>query len=698
VKQLGSRWAAATLLALILLIFALFLALGLPPRAATNTTKGTVQVGFTSTISLPNSGQLFQRMLLNVIAVRLNPSTDATVSDANGGWQEIPAPAGVGAFSTVGVVTTGITSGGNFGPSGTTFEVGQGRSELQIELNLLQDQAQILNSASIPAKTYHHIELLLDKNNPGNFVTLCGQATPRGEGCIVYPSQLSDPSSLILVPGTINFQVSRGAVTPLVLNIDPGIQGVPVSSTDSVIINPTISLVPNQVIGGVPGNPEFGVVSGTVTNPGNKQTVTAELSGTNQIIAVITPQADGSYVLNLPAVAGGTSYDLYASAKGRSTEVASGIVLFPGQQAARSPLDFTETDQTSQSIAGKVTDACSGVGVPAATLQMLVPDPAISPAPDCAAIPAVGCVVVGSATTDDSGHFPMPGNGQAAAPFSIMAGNLNYTLNVSASGYNAGQLAVAPIGNGLGCPSSGFSGNSCSIALERGEIDATVALPGANNGPTLNVLIMAEQTGTNNVQGVGMASIPSGSTQSNPVPIFVPDNSAPLNPIAAFDFFGTVQDLFGTSTNAVPQRDSGHTLTVSAAVPGSGKCPAAPAGITLTGFTCVGHGSVAGTVTGADANTVVVLANDGVDLMQQAVPSSGVNAGQFSFCAPADPAAAYTLQHFEAQPDGTLVAAGTATAVTLPVPTAIPTPCSGICGNTSTTCSLCNGLTNSNIQ
>jgi len=292
----------------------------------------------------------------------------------------------------------------------------------------------------------------------------------------------------------------------------------------------------------------------------------------------------------------------------------------------------------------------------------------------------------------------MPGNGKAAAPFSITPSNQSYTVNVSASGYNPGQLAVSPVGNGLGCPNSGFGGNNCSIQLERGEIDATVALSGTNTGPTLNVLIMAEQSGTNRVQGVGMASIPNGSSQSQPVPIFVPDNSAALNPIAAFDFFGTVQDLFGTSTNAVPEKDTGHAISVLANVAGSAKCPAAPTVAAMTGFDCVGHGSVAGTVTGADANTVVVMANNGVQLMQQAVPSSGVNAGQFGFCAPADPAAAYTLQHFEAQPDGTLTAVGTATAVTLPVPTAIPTPCSGICGNTSTSCSLCNGLTNANIQ
>jgi len=329
---------------------------------------------------------------------------------------------------------------------------------------------------------------------------------------------------------------------------------------------------------------------------------------------------------------------------------------------------------------------------------MLMPDPSITPTPDCTASPPIGCVVIGSATTDEVGHYPFPGNGQVPAPFSITPTGQSYTVNVSASGYNPGQLTVSPVGGQLGCPTSGFPSNACSIDLERGEVEATVALPAANNtGAALNVLIMAEQSGTNNVQSVGMATIQPGSAQSASVPIFVPDNSAPLKPLASLDFFGTVQDLFGTTSNAAPEKDSGHSIAFVAGVGGSGKCPATPAAVTLTGFSCTGHGSVAGTVAGSDANTVVVLASSGVQLMQQSVASSGTNAGQFAFCAPADPAAAYTLQRFEAQPDGSLAPAGTAAAVALPTPVAIPTPCSGICGNTSSGCSLCSGLTNANL-
>ena len=698
-KQLGSQRVAVTLLAPVLLIFALLFVSGSPPRAATGTTKGTVEVGFTSTISLPNSGKLFQRILLNVVAVRLNPSTAATVSESDPQWQVIPAPAGVGASAATGVVNTAISSGGNFGPNGGIVEVGQGRSEIQIELNLLQNQAQLLNSAKIPAKTYHHIELLLDPDTPGNFVTLCGQGTPRGEGCIVYPAVLGTPNSPILVQGTVDFEVSRGATVPLVLNVDPGIKAVPISSTDSVTINPTITVVPNQSIGSVPGNPEFGLVSGAVTNPGKNETVTAELTGTNQIVASVATQSSGSYALYLPAAPapGGTTYDFYASAKGRTTEVASGVKvgpLLPGQQAQ---LNFSPVTVPSQSVSGRVVDECStGASIPAATLQTLVPDPMITPTPDCTASPPTGCVVIASATTDENGHYPLPGNGQVPAPFSITPSGQSYTVNVSASGYNPGQLAVSPVGGQLGCPTSGFPNNACSIRLERGEIEATVALP-ATTGPTLNILIMAEQSGTNNVQSVGMATIFAGSAQSAPVPIFVPDNSAPLKPIASFDFLATVQDLFGTSSNAAPEKDTGHSIAVLAGVGGSSKCPATPAAVTLTGFSCVGHGSVAGTVAGPDATTVVVLANGGVQLMQEAVASSGTNAGQFGFCASADPAAAYTLQRFETQPDGSLVPAGTATAVTLPTPAAIPTPCGGICGNTSSGCSLCTGLTNANL-
>ena len=133
-KQLSSQRVAVTLLGPVLLIFALLFLSGSPPRAATGTsTKGTVEVGFTSTISLPNSGQLFQRILLNVVSVRVNPATAVTVAEDDPRWEVVPAPAGVGAFSSSGIVSTAISTGGNFGPNGGVVEVGQGRSEMVLD-------------------------------------------------------------------------------------------------------------------------------------------------------------------------------------------------------------------------------------------------------------------------------------------------------------------------------------------------------------------------------------------------------------------------------------------------------------------------------------------------------------------------------------------------------------------------------------
>lgn len=188
------------------LFLALSILIALPPGYAF-ATKGVVQVAFTSTASPTNSTELFQSMVLNVIGVRLNP-TAGSVSETDKKWQLIPAPGGI---------------------SGTNV-TGQGRTELAVDLASTQGVAQILNTVKIPPKTYAHIELVLDPQNPGNFVPLCGNAQPRGEGCISYPAKLANPNTPIQVQGTVSFVVptpttSLPPTIPLVLNIDPGDRG-----------------------------------------------------------------------------------------------------------------------------------------------------------------------------------------------------------------------------------------------------------------------------------------------------------------------------------------------------------------------------------------------------------------------------------------------------------------------------------------
>jgi hypothetical protein len=697
------------LLGPILVTLALAFMTSAPPEAANAPSgKGTVEVGFTASFNpangTGNTPQSYQRILFNVIAMRLNPSTADVVGEDDPKWQVIGAPAGVGTSNPFGVISTGQSFGGAFGPNGSVIAIGQGRSEVQIELNRLQDQAIILNSALIPGQTYHHIELVLDPNNPATFVPLCAGGT-RGEGCITYSATLLNPNNPILVPSPVTFNLAKKAIVPLVLNIDPGIQAPPFTSSDLVTINPVITVVPQSSAG---FNQALGLVSGTVKNPGQKETVTAEVAGTDQIIAsvVVQPKSGNSatYSLNLPAPLNGTPllYDLYASAQARSMELAPNVPVVAGQQSTRNPLNFIAKKIPSQSISGKIADACDGTGIQSATLQLLKAIPTISPAPDCTKNPALGCVVIATASTDDTGRYPFPGNTNATPPFDLVPSGSNYTLKISAPGYNSTTLQVKPESGVLRCTSSGFPNNACSANLERGEIDATVALNSTNNGPALNVLLVAEEAGTNRVRNVAMATIRSGESATlKPVPIIVPDREAVSDPVKDFDVFGEVQDLFGTPANAAPQRATGHSITVTALVPGSPKCPApgtAPAA-TLTGFSCVGHGSISGKIIGADDLSVVVLASNGIQLMQTPVaPNGSVNAGQFSFCAPADSAAGYTLQHFERQPDATLSPVpGAPASITLvaPTPFATPTPCQSICNPglpfPPNTCFLCVG-------
>ena len=67
----------------------------------------------------------------------------ALTSDADSKWQTIPVPAGVGASSGVGTVQTGANFGGNFGPNGSVIGIGEGRSEIQVDMYALQLVTQI---------------------------------------------------------------------------------------------------------------------------------------------------------------------------------------------------------------------------------------------------------------------------------------------------------------------------------------------------------------------------------------------------------------------------------------------------------------------------------------------------------------------------------------------------------------------------
>jgi hypothetical protein len=636
--------------------------------------KGTVQVAFTSTATPANSIQLFQSMVLNVIGVRVNP-TSGTVSEADKKWQLIPPIGG--------------TSG--------KVKKGQGRIELAVDLASTQNLAQVLNSIKIPAQTYHHIELVLDPQNPGNFVPLCGTVQPRGEGCISYPATLLNPNVPIQVQGTVSFDVVQNATAPMVLSIDPGIAGVPTGSADSVSINPVITLIPNETFSGGTGNPQMALVSGKVKSPGSKETIVAQVPQTSQVVAKVATLSDGSYALNLPAAVAGTPYDIFAVGTGRSIELKSNTTVFQGQEL--SGTDFTPISRGSVQVSGTIFDACTGLALQGATVNLLLPDSAVSPTPDCTtATLGQGCVVVAAATTAADGTYILRSTSVSTTgtpEFLQIPNGTPYTIRVADTGYNTGNIALNVVSGGLKCNKSGFKNSACDIHLEHGEIDAAVSLGAVNTGPALNAMVVAEESGTNTMVGLATATIPTGASQSVPTSVFVPDDSSTTDPVASLDFFASVQDSFGTPGTGSPQKASGHAIATAAAVAGAAKCPdqnsLTPASIVLDGATCVGNASVEGTVATPDSGTVVVLASNGVQLMQTTVPTGTGTPGEFNFCAPASTAAGYTAQHFELQPDGSL-APGASVPVTMAAPATIAAPCSGICGNTGTTCLLCTGV------
>jgi len=742
VKDLSSRWAVAILVAPVMLILGLTFS-GNSHRAAaaqTPANKGVVAVAFISSFQNSPNAASFQRIMLNVVSVRLNPSTDPNVSDFAGNWVTIGVPAGVGKSFGVGEVSTGSNFGGNFSSSNNNVSIGEGRSEIQIDLRAIQNIAQIFNAQAITAKTFHVFELVLDTATPGNVVPMCPGGFPAGEGCINYKAQFPQITPTPPVPLSIrtfsasglDLSNSQHVVTPLVIQVDPGLGAPPTASSDNVQINPSITLVTNTP-GTVPPAPfinqDLGSIQGTITTnvtggfvAARPQSITARVAGTNNIVETQTlpNSCNGKktceFILYLPAAAaipsgpgapGGTNYDLVASAKGVSYAVRSNVNVIAGQDTDLRATPFAVVSRGTVNFTGKVFDLCTSVGVQAATLNLLVPDPLVTTT--CAPVaakpfPPAGCVVAASAATDEVGNFPLPGNGNVPAPFSVVplpATGKSYSLSITAAGFDRTPVAVTANGGVLKCTPTTKTG-ACNINLSHGLMTVNVSL-GSGTGP-LNVLIAAEDTGTNNVENLTLVNLPGG-VSSMPFTMNVPDNLNPGadgNSVTALDLFASTQDLF----NGSPQQATGHSFAVTADVTapdppsGSPLACAAPVVADLSGMTCVGHGSVGGNVDNPVSTDTVVLSKDGVQIQSvPIVPPGASGAGAYAICAPAD---SYTLTHYaQATPFPTPVGGPVSVTLSAPVmvptpapsPGFTPTPCPGICEvsppNANTGCLTC---------
>jgi hypothetical protein len=679
VKRSNEGWPWAVVITFLLLVFAGLLLSGRSPVMSA-AGSGIVQVAFKATLTSFDGAPIadrYQRVLLNVISIRLNPTPGAT--DATPGWVEIPAPADSGVINP----TQFITTSQNYGGIGTLLSLPS--SILQLDLMPLQNIPFFFNAGTVPAQPYGQLEVVLDTIAPGNLVPLCHSGP--GEGCISYLANLTPQSSLSVPFSTTGFGVPAGAVRPLLINVAVTV-GAPPSSptTGAVAITPVISAQGNLLPSTTPS--PLGVVTGAVANANPNTMVTAELTGTDQVVAS-THLSNGAFILNLPALTeqeGGTSYDFYVSG-GDATYAVSNAQSVSIQGTSTTPpppvnLDFTLQGSPVGTLTGTIADACSGEPIQGATLRLLVPDTSKGSATSCdlsgesPSIPA-NCVVVATASTDDGGHYPLPNTPFTNVPLFPPPGVTHYDLEISAPGYNTMVVPIAP--GSLFCPNSRFA-NSCSFYLEHGFITGTTELSGLNDtGNRLDALVMAEDAGTNNIENLTLSTIPGGAASglfTLSVPIANP--SANAIPVSNFDVFASIQDLY----QGAPEKVSGHLIGVAASV----GAPATNCGTiaipALSPMECVGLGSVFGTVTDPNPGTTSIrLSKNGVQIMQTEPNSLGPASGSmYNFCAPAD---TYLLTRLE---NGV---ARSSSPVTLLPPPPNPSTCPSICQSVERACLIC---------
>jgi|HubBroStandDraft_1064217.scaffolds.fasta_scaffold01526_11 hypothetical protein len=622
-----------------------------------------VEVGF---VGAPPQG--FQNVLLNVQSVRLNSNASAGPGSAR--WQTIPTPPGIG---------------GN-----------DQSAELQIDLNASQNIPQLFNTAGVRPDTYRVAEILLDRSNPGYLIPTCPQAAPvgaRADGCIKYPITLNTSSGNVI---SVVSSGSGGLVAPkngtlgqLLLQVSLVVNQAPTGFGGAYLVSVTMATVPNATV----PNSTMATVTGSVTvktgtgtapsGKVRKLAVTAEAIGTNTAVATANVK-NGQYTIFLPAAGGtappgfGTLYDL-AVAGGDDTYAAERLLpVYPGQSLSTAP-NFTITgNQSLGDITGQVTDNCTGRAIVGATLQLLLPPMSNSSAP-CLTNPEQ-CVSVATAFTDNAGNFPLPGTITIPAAFDnvpILPKNNSYVMEVTAPGYDNLLVSAVPGSsisqrNGGKCTSGPTDTTfaKCKLGMNTSYLTGSIPIVPPNSGQTDLIQVFAETSGTNDVQSA--LPMPVTVSSSNPGMFNFTLNVPPSIP--TFDLFATAIDLYQGHSDPYP----GHTVAVLSGVAGPGAaCVTSPVVDFPTDqtITCIGHGSVTGTVANPDLGTTIVLSKDNVQLMDSIVQNQAPNqspTSNYSFCVPAD---TYQLQRNELptpDPSNTPSASPTSTAVGEPISVTIP--------------------------
>jgi hypothetical protein len=622
----------------------------------------------------------FASLALNVLAIKLNPSTDPAIFNNQGdpNWATVPVAPGVGLNSTgtFDVFTQLLTlfNLNTFGPN--PGGAGTGPSELQVDLNQIDTVPQLFNSALVPANTYHAIELVLDGSNAGTVVPTCLESAGNLlEGCIASQISLVNPSQILTTTSAGGISVPLNGLATLVLNISPvtapsTVPQPPGFSGGLYQFSPGISIAPSPVPS-ASATPFVGSFLGEVTGLAFGATkVSAELASTGQVLATTTT-GGGQYQFPLPASVNGTLYDLVGSGPGFSYSIAHNVLLQRGILTSQ-PLSASPAGQVA--LTGKVTDACSGQVLQGATLQIVAPAPGSTS--NCAQYPTPSdCVVLASANTDDTGTYPMPASNFVGQSFNSVPDG-QYTMIVRDAGYDTVASSMT-VSGGAGC-SSGVGGK-CNFALPRSTIQGLVTISPPVPAPrALNVLVTAEDHGTHRIENVAMVTVPVGSNAA-PFTMFVPEASH----VPSLDLYASVSDYF----NGLPEKSSGHTIAVVSGVATASGCGTAATQPILS-MQCAGHGSIIGSTKTFDDGTSIVLSKDGVQLMSTGVgPVQSPIQGQFSLCAPAD---SYHLQRFEANPPAAEPSpAAAAISQTMTPPLQVGQPCYSICNNGSGNCLVC---------
>jgi len=612
-------------------------------------TFGSVEVGF---VDSPNSG--YQAISLNVVSVRLNPSTDPNVLDSDPNWVTITAPPG-----------SGVLTGG----------------ELSLNLLDFQSNAMVFNTAQVVAQNYLQVEVVLDPSFPGNVIPTCPVGSPAAsEGCVNYPLKLTGSTNLRTTASGTGITVSGSKLATLIIDISPAGLTAPTIPGGNYTATPTIMVAAPDFLGTVLGTVPVSGVPSTGAN------VTAELTGTNMVVATapISPTT-GIYTIQLPALATiGTTYDLFAAGASGTTTIDSTA----GVTVTRSVSVTENFALTKNPVLGAVGGTILNGGPPtpnqpvvAATVNLLLPSTA---GINCQTKMGVGCVVVATTTSSSVGSYL----------FSDVPIAGNYFVEAEATGLNT-VIQPLTFSSAIGiCAGSPVSTN-CSFTLPNAVISGTVSVvPPPGFGSTTSVIVLAEQHNTLNLVGIQSVLVPASLPTAVPFTMQVPTViGTDSGPNLTFDLIATAADTYLGAGSTF----TGHSQAVAADIMGGGTAG------TMT-VECLGHGSVEGTVSSPLSGTHVRLFQNtdtlppiAVQLQDSTVGQTGSSsATQYSFCVPPGNGI-YLVQKFEQAgptsspspagplqgPFSVVTPAAAPSPSPTPGPTVTPTPCP-VCLNNNT--------------